>query len=45
MLQVEVKKTIRTRLKIQSIQQNTTMGELTERILDEALSKLERGTE
>ncbi len=42
MLQVEVRESIRTRLKVQSVQKGVTMGELAEQILDEALKKLEK---
>jgi len=41
MLQVSVGESIRTRLKVQSIQKGFTMGNLTAQILDEALKKLE----
>ena len=40
-LQVDVRESIRTRLRVQAVKMGVTMGELTERILDEALKKLE----
>ncbi|AFZ15699.1 hypothetical protein Cri9333_4943 (plasmid) [Crinalium epipsammum PCC 9333] len=42
MLQVEVKESIRTRLRVQAVQRGLTMGELAEQILDQALKKLEK---
>ena len=40
-LQVDVRESIRTRLRVQAVKRGITMGELAERILDEALKKLE----
>jgi hypothetical protein len=40
-LQVDVRESIRTRLKVQAVKRGITMGELADRILDEALKKLE----
>ena len=41
-LQVDVRESTRTRLRVQAVKRGITMGELTERILDEALKKLEK---
>jgi hypothetical protein len=41
MLQVEVPESIRARLKMEAIRQGTTMGELTQKILNEALPNFE----
>lgn len=40
-LQVDVRESTRTRLRIQAVKMGVTMGELADRILDEALKKLE----
>lgn len=42
MLQVEVRESTRTRLKIQAVRLGRTMGELADQLLDEVLSKLEQ---
>jgi hypothetical protein len=42
MLQVAVRESTRTRLKVQSVKLGMTMGELCDRLLDEALTKLEQ---
>jgi hypothetical protein len=41
-LQVDVRESTRTRLRVQAVKRGVTMGELTDRILDEALKKLEQ---
>ena len=41
-LQVDVKESTRTRLKLQAVRLGTTMGELADQILSEALTKLEQ---
>ncbi|KJH69540.1 hypothetical protein [Aliterella atlantica] len=41
MLQVEVPESIRARLKMEAIRQGTTMGELAQKILNEALPNFE----
>ncbi len=40
-LQVDVRESTRTRLKLQAVKMGVTMGELADRILSEALRKLE----
>lgn len=40
-LQVDIRESTRTRLRVQAVKMGVTMGELTDRILDEALKKLE----
>lgn len=40
-LQVDVRESTRTRLKVQAVKRGITMGELVDRVLDEALKKLE----
>jgi hypothetical protein len=42
MLQVEVRESTRTRLKLQAVRLGVTMGELADELLDEALNKLEQ---
>jgi hypothetical protein len=42
MLQVEVRESTRTRLKLQAVRLGFTMGELADELLDEALNKLEQ---
>lgn len=42
MLQVDIKETTRTRLKLQAVRLGITMGSLTEQILSEALDKMEK---
>lgn len=41
MLQVEVRESIRTRLKLQAVKEGSTMGDLADKLLDEALARLE----
>lgn len=41
-LQVDVKESTRTRLKLQAVRLGTTMGELADQILSEALTKFEQ---
>lgn len=43
MLQVRVRESIRDRLKVQSVVLKESMGDLADRLLDEALSQLEKG--
>ena len=45
MLQVEVRESTRTRLKLQAVRLGVTMGELADDLLDEALNKLEQQPE
>ncbi len=45
MLQVEVRESTRTRLKLQAVRLGVTMGELADELLDEALNKLEQQPE
>jgi hypothetical protein len=42
MLQVEVRESTRTRLKLQAVRLGVTMGELADELLNEALNKLEQ---
>ena len=42
MLQVEVRESTRTRLKIQAVRLAVPIGELADELLDEALNKLEQ---
>lgn len=42
MLQVEVRESTRTRLKLQAVRLGVTMGELADELLDKALNKLEQ---
>ena len=42
MLQVRVRESIRDRLKLQSVMLKESMGDLADRLLDEALSQLEK---
>jgi hypothetical protein len=42
MLQVEVRESTRTRLKLQAVRLGVTMGELADQLLNEALNKLEQ---
>ncbi len=42
MLQVEVRESTRTRLKLQAVRLGVTMGELADELLDEVLNKLEQ---
>lgn len=42
MLQVEVRESTRTRLKLQAVRLGITMGELADELLNEALNKLEQ---
>jgi hypothetical protein len=41
-LQVDIRESTRTRLRVQAVKMGITMGELADRILDEALKKLEK---
>lgn len=41
-LQVDVRESTRTRLKVQAVKRGITMGELIDKILDEELKKLEK---
>ncbi len=41
-LQVDVRESTRTRLKVQAVKMGVTMGELIDQILDEELKKLEK---
>lgn len=40
-LQADVRESVRTRLKLQAVQLNTTMSSLVDRMLDEGLKQLE----
>lgn len=42
MLQVEVRESTRTRLKLQAVRLGVTMGDLADELLNEALNKLEQ---
>ena len=42
MLQVRVRESIRDRLKLQSVMLKESMGDLADRLLDEALNQLEK---
>jgi hypothetical protein len=44
MLQVRVRESIRDRLKLQSVMLKESMGDLADRLLDEALNQLEKPT-